>query len=229
MKSIIGGRNLMQIDVIIIGVGPGLGLSLAKVFGQQGNKLLLVARDKNNLKKIKQKLNQLGIEAEIFIADVASPTSVSKLFSWLNKNGLIPKIMIYNAADVKGNEPDTIILDQLENIFKINVFGLVNCAQKFLKLDPKFKFSRSILVTGGELSDHPRYKNTSLSMTKAALKNYTIMLGQKLPPDKVAVNMITVNTFMNKPQGMKSDKVAKEFLNLQAKHKSGEIMFPPEK
>ena len=47
----------------IVGAGPGLGLSLAKTFGQQDYRIALIARSQEKLDSYVQQLQDLHIEA----------------------------------------------------------------------------------------------------------------------------------------------------------------------
>ncbi|MBT2283352.1 SDR family NAD(P)-dependent oxidoreductase [Paenibacillus polymyxa] len=60
--------------VAIIGAGPGLGLSLAKTFGRHGYRIALVSRTQVKLDQYAEQLNQMGIEARGFAADILSGT-----------------------------------------------------------------------------------------------------------------------------------------------------------
>lgn len=57
--------------IAIVGAGPGLGLSIAKVFGGHGYDVALIARDKGKLDALVAELAETGITAEGFAADVA--------------------------------------------------------------------------------------------------------------------------------------------------------------
>ena len=56
---------------IIIGVGPGLGLSLARAFGQEGLHVALVARSEANLTSYQQILEAEGISSSSHAADIS--------------------------------------------------------------------------------------------------------------------------------------------------------------
>jgi short-subunit dehydrogenase len=56
--------------LIIIGAGPGLGLSLAKRFGERGFQVALVARSGARLDALANELDGLGIAGRGFVADV---------------------------------------------------------------------------------------------------------------------------------------------------------------
>ncbi|MNO43118.1 2,3-dihydro-2,3-dihydroxybenzoate dehydrogenase [compost metagenome] len=57
-------------NIVIVGAGPGLGLSLAKKFGDHGFRIALISRNPEKLSMIISELEKLNIEAQSFVADV---------------------------------------------------------------------------------------------------------------------------------------------------------------
>jgi short-subunit dehydrogenase len=56
--------------IAIVGAGPGLGRSIAKVFGRNGFSVALVARTQEKLDGLAVELRKSGVEAVGFAADV---------------------------------------------------------------------------------------------------------------------------------------------------------------
>ncbi|MES9743787.1 SDR family NAD(P)-dependent oxidoreductase, partial [Priestia megaterium] len=50
-------------NIVIVGAGPGLGMSIAKKFGKNGFRVALIARNEEKLNHLVIELEQLGIEA----------------------------------------------------------------------------------------------------------------------------------------------------------------------
>ncbi|MFB5675905.1 SDR family NAD(P)-dependent oxidoreductase [Paenibacillus terreus] len=58
--------------IVIVDAGPGLGLSLAKTFGRHGFHIAMISRTQEKLDQYADKLNDLGIEAQGFAADITN-------------------------------------------------------------------------------------------------------------------------------------------------------------
>jgi short-subunit dehydrogenase len=56
--------------IAIIGVGPGVGMSVARKFGSEGFAVALLARRKDKLEEYVAQLSQEGIESRAYVADV---------------------------------------------------------------------------------------------------------------------------------------------------------------
>lgn len=55
---------------VIIGAGPGLGMSIAKRFGKEGYKIVLIARNENKLQNMMLELESLGIISQVYAVDI---------------------------------------------------------------------------------------------------------------------------------------------------------------
>jgi len=66
--------------IAIVGAGPGVGLSIARVFGHQGFAVALVARNEGKLDGLVAQLAEDGIEAAGFPADVMDRPSLVAAF-----------------------------------------------------------------------------------------------------------------------------------------------------
>ncbi len=62
--------------ITIIGAGPGLGLEIARAFGQKGFDVALVARDRSRVDALAAQLTAEGIQARGFTADVGAPDTI---------------------------------------------------------------------------------------------------------------------------------------------------------
>ena len=86
---------------VIVGVGPGLGFSLAKRFGKENFKIALVARREDELAKYAADLSALGVEAAGFPADVADERQLQEAFNAVKQRFGFIDLLIYNAAVIQ--------------------------------------------------------------------------------------------------------------------------------
>jgi short-subunit dehydrogenase len=66
---------------LITGASRGLGVYIAKTFARYGVNLMISARSEPELKALQEQLQQIGVRAEIFVADVSSPTDLQNLYT----------------------------------------------------------------------------------------------------------------------------------------------------
>lgn len=65
-------------SIAIIGVGPQLGLAIARTFGSQGFDVALISRSRQKLDTLVGKLAAEGIDATAFPADVLDHDALGK-------------------------------------------------------------------------------------------------------------------------------------------------------
>ena len=65
--------------IAVFGAGSGLGVAVARRFGREGFRVALVARRRNRLDALVEKLAAEGIEAAGFTADLSQPAQVGAL------------------------------------------------------------------------------------------------------------------------------------------------------
>jgi NAD(P)-dependent dehydrogenase (short-subunit alcohol dehydrogenase family) len=71
--------------IAIVGAGPGLGLSIAKVFGRHGFSVALISRTQEKLDGLAAELGESGIDAAGFAADVMDRPSIADAFARLRE------------------------------------------------------------------------------------------------------------------------------------------------
>ena len=84
--------------IAIVGAGPGLGLSIAKAFGANGFFVALLSRTQEKLDALAAELNEAGIEAAGFAADVMDPASVTAAFDRIKARFGAVDVLEYSPA-----------------------------------------------------------------------------------------------------------------------------------
>src|SRR5579864_3102735 len=75
-------RTLFTVKTLaIVGAGPGLGLSLAKTFGQHDYRVALIARSQEKLDSYVQQLQALHIKAVGYTADVMNTSQLQAVLA----------------------------------------------------------------------------------------------------------------------------------------------------
>ena len=84
--------------IAIVGAGSGLGLSIAKTFGDNGFSVALVSRNQEKLDTLAAELNEAGIEAAGLAADVMNPDSVAAAFDRIKERFGAVDVLEYSPA-----------------------------------------------------------------------------------------------------------------------------------
>ena len=210
--------------VLITGGSRGIGFATAKMFSENGAKVIITSKDKSRLEKSSGNLvNTIGIVADIRnesdVKDVIEQTikKFGKLDILVNNAGIFPKIKKLHEIDES----------EWQEVLDVNLTGqfrFTKAAIPYLK-----KTSGCIINISSDagLKAYQGFNADAYSATKAALVILTKCWALEYSKEKIRVNCIcpgVVDTDMTKPF-LKTDK-DREFMNNE--HPIGRMGQPEE-
>ena len=210
----------MSESVLIVGTGPGLSSSLARLCASKGMKVVLVSRNFEKLKDLKKE-----IEAETFVCDASNLKDVSNLFKQTDKLIGIPNLVIYNASS-RPKKSSVVELDPIETQKSINItcFGAFLVAQEAAKRMLKRK-SGSIFFTGATAGVKGFANSSVFAMGKFGLRGLAQSLARELHPQGIHITHFVIDGAISKEpyddyQTMHPDEIAKTYLQFYHQDKS---------
>ena len=210
----------MSESVLIVGTGPGLSSSLARLCASKSMKVVLASRNFEKLKDLKKE-----IEAETFVCDVSNVKDVSNLFKQTDKLIGIPNLVIYNASS-SPIKSSVVELDPIETQKSINItcFGAFLVAQEAAKRMLKRK-SGSIFFTGATAGVKGFANSSVFAMGKFGLRGLAQSLARELHPQGIHIAHFVIDGAINKEpygdyQTMHPDEIAKTYLQFYHQDKS---------
>jgi short-subunit dehydrogenase len=170
-------------------------MAVARRFGREGFRLVLLARRAESLDALVAELAQEGIAAQSFTADAADAESLRQALGQVAAQLAPPDVLVYNAAVLRQGEPSVLDAAVFLDDMRVNVAGALVAAQAVL---PQMRARRqgTILLTGGGLALAPAPPYASLAAGKAALRNLCYSLGAEVEPDGVHVATVTIAGFV---------------------------------
>ncbi len=118
--------------VIITGASSGIGKALAYKFSAEGSKVVLGARNHENLKKVAQVISSKGGDAVYCVTDVSKENDCKNLvLTAVEKYGKID-VLINNAGISMRAMFNDSKLDVLKQLMNINFWGAVYCTKHAL-------------------------------------------------------------------------------------------------
>ena len=204
--------------VLIVGVGPGLSSSIARLCASRKMKVILAARDIKKLENLKKEIDAITISC-----DASDVKSVRNLFKEIDKIG-VPNLVIYNPSmRVKGSitEIDAILVQKAINVTCFGAFLVSQEASKRM-LERK---SGSIFFTGATAGVKGFANSSAFAMGKFALRGLAQSLARELHPQNIHIGHFVIDGAIGQEpygdyQTMHPDEIAKSYLSFYDQEKS---------
>lgn len=170
-------------NVLITGASSGIGKETAKLFAQEGYKVIAIAR---NIEKMKD-LELLG--CLVFSMDVTNEESIQNAFKQIYSQINDIDIVINNAGYCQNGFVEELTLPQLKYQFDVNVFGLIRVSQMVL---PAMRNKRNghIINIGSVGGDFTSAGASAYHASKYAIESFSDAMRQELNSFGIKVSLI---------------------------------------
>lgn len=216
-----------QEKALIVGTGPGLSASLARLFAKEGMTVALAARNTDKLSGLAEEVGGTA-----YACDASDPASVNSLFADVTSAIGEPDIVVYNASNRGGRGPVTELdPDAVRQAILISCYGGFLVAQAAAK-QMVARGSGSIQLTGASASYKGYANSSSFAMGKFGLRGLAQSLARELQPKNVHVAHFCIDggimvspddprTVKAGPDGtLDPDAIAETYLHIHRQHRS---------
>ena len=168
-------------SALIVGVGPGLSASLARLFARNGLQVALAARNTD-------KLQSLAAEtaAATFACEATEPEEVAGLFDVVVATQGVPDIVVYNASARARGPITDVEPDAVARALSVSAYGGFLVAQQAAR-HMVARGSGAILLTGASASVKGYPQSGAFAMGKFALRGLAQSMARELAPKGVHV------------------------------------------
>lgn len=204
-------------NIVIVGAGPGLGMSIAKKFGKNGFRVALIARNEEKLNQLVIELEQLGIEAASFQADILNKDQISLAFTTIKEKYGFIDVVEYSptpSIDTVTNALDVTEENALYQ-FQFNVLGAISSIREVLP-DMLDKQSGALLFTTGGAAVNPVPMMGNVGIAVSGLRNYIFNLNSELKDKGIYAGHISIGIWMQ-PNSRVQDKIADIWYDMYTK------------
>jgi 3-oxoacyl-[acyl-carrier protein] reductase len=181
---------MAQRRVVVSGGGTGIGLATAEAFAADGDRVVLLGRREDVLRKAADALNgQYGQStASWYAADLADPEQVGAVREFITADETPVDVLVANAGGNAAREHDgtlASIADSYRDNFDANVLTAVLLTEALL---PHMRRPGGRIV---QLSSIASLRGPgSYGGSKAWVNTYTYALAQRVGPEGITVNAI---------------------------------------
>lgn len=177
--------------VIVTGASSGIGRSIVLESAGRGATVILIARRKERLDEIAAEARELsGAEAYVFPTDMGKPDDIEKAFDEITKQVKHIDFLVNCAGFGKFEEFMEQKMQDVTNIFQVNVLGLMYFTRLVGRVMMEQETSQ-IINFGSITGKVPTTKSAAYSASKAAVIQFSNVLRLELKP--FGVKVMTVN------------------------------------
>ncbi len=168
-------------SALIVGVGPGLSASLARLFSKHGLQVALASRNPD-------KLTRLAAEtaAATFAVEATDPDEVAGLFDAVIATQGVPDIVVYNASARARGPITDVVPEDVARAMSVSAYGGFLVAQQAAR-GMVARGSGAILLTGASASVKGYPQSGAFAMGKFALRGLAQSMARELAPQGVHV------------------------------------------
>lgn len=189
--------------ILVTGASSGIGKATAVLCAQMGATVILTARDRERLQKVKDMLP--GEKHSCIVCDFSHYDAVESLAEALPVlNGIVNSAGINDKYLLK-----MIDVDKIDRVFKTNCFSPM-MLMKLLVKKKKIAKGGSIVFLSSISSTYATISNTLYAASKGAINSMTRVMALELSSQKIRVNSIQpgmVNTEMIKAYGLSVEEL----------------------
>lgn len=168
-------------SALIVGTGPGISASLARLLSQAGLAVAVAARDTAKLAGL---VAETGAKA--FAVDARDPGAVERLYAEVEAAIGIPEVVVYNASGRLRGPIETLDPDGVREALEISAFGGFLVVQQATKrLLPLGR--GAILLTGATASVKGFANSSPFAIGKFGLRGLAQSAARELAPKGIHV------------------------------------------
>jgi len=212
---------------LIVGAGPGLSASLARLFTKEGMKVALAARDVKKLEPLVKEIN-----GGAYGCDASMPKDVENLFNSVIKDIGEPNLVVYNASGRVRGPIIELDPEEVRKTIMITCYGGFLVGQAAAKRMIKAG-GGTILFTGASASVKGYAKSPAFAMGKFGLSGLVQSMARELQPQNIHVAQVVIDGGIYEPTqrperltsrgpdgSLDPDAIAQTYLHLHRQHRS---------
>jgi len=211
---------------LIVGSGPGLSASLARLFRKEGMNVALAAR---NTEKLDGLVKEIGGRA--YGCDASSPTDVKKLFQAMSQDIGDPNLVVYNASGRVRGPVTELDPEDVRQTILVTCYGGFLIGQEAAKRMIKAG-QGTILFTGASASVKGYANSPAFAMGKMGLTGLVQSMARELQPRNIHVAQVVIDGGITNPERperltergpdgcLDPDAIAQTYLHLHRQHRS---------
>ncbi|PQJ74930.1 SDR family NAD(P)-dependent oxidoreductase [Polaribacter gangjinensis] len=172
--------------VIITGTSRGIGFELAKIFANNGHKVLAISRNTTPLSKINhENITTISV-------DVSKTSDLKKISEFVEINWKKVDILINNAGKLINKPFTELTTDDFLEVYKVNVFGVAELTKNMIPFLQKGSHVVTISSMGGIQGSMKFPGLAAYSSAKGAVITLSELLAEEYKEQQIAFNVLAI-------------------------------------
>lgn len=193
--------------VVVVGAGPGVSGSLARLYAAEGWSVGLVGNDEAVLADLAATLT--GVRVERRVADVSDPVAGRQAVADVAERLGRVDVLHVNPSAYREADPLHLTVEDLLADVRLGVGTLLTAVQA---AHPWMGPGARVSATGSMAADDPNHVAASLGVQKAGLRNLVLSLDRTLQAEGMRAVSVTVRGALAKEGTFSPDSVAAAIL-----------------
>lgn len=188
--SYIGNNRMEGRKVLITGGDSGIGRAAAIAFAREGADIALnyLSSEQEDAEEVAKYIEEAGRKAFLIPGDLSDESFCKKMVKEAHeKLGGLDNLTLVAGKQVATESIEEITTEQLEDIFRINVFSLFWVVKEALPLLPP---GSTIITTSSIQAYQPGENLIDYASTKAAILAFTRALAKQVAEKGIRVNSV---------------------------------------
>ena len=201
----------------VLGVGPGLGASVAHRFAREGFAVALMARSEESVAGAREEIEGDGGTALPVPTDATDPASIASAFETIRADLDDPEVFVYNAGAFEMGGILEIEPERFDECFRANCAGAFYAAREVLPAMVE-RGRGTILLTGATAALRGSARFSALAVGKFGLRALAQSMAREFGPQGVHVAHVIIDGQINTPRvrGMYPDREEHTMLSSDA-------------
>lgn len=201
----------------VLGVGPGLGASVAHRFAREGFAVALMARSEESVAGAREEIEGDGGTALPVPTDATDPASIASAFETIRADLDDAEVFVYNAGAFEMGGILEIEPERFDECFRANCAGAFYAAREVLPAMVE-RGRGTILLTGATAALRGSARFSALAVGKFGLRALAQSMAREFGPQGVHVAHVIIDGQINTPRvrGMYPDREEHTMLSSDA-------------
>ena len=190
---------------VIVGAGPGVSGSFARLLADEGWDVGLVGADQAVLDELRTDLEGRGATVGTALADVTDTEAATAALTRMAEHTGRVDLLHFNPSAFRDKDPLELTVAELLQDVALGVGALLTALQA---VRPFLQAGARITVTGSMAADQPWHRAASLGVQKAGVRNLVHSIDATLKDDGIRAVSVTVRGTLAKEGPFTPDRVA---------------------